>query len=533
MGYLRNSGIIPASVLGLLAPVTQAALYDSVLQTPNGPVQGYPAFNSSPANMNLTHWKDVTVWKGIPFGADTSGENRFRAPQPRAPWNTTFDAKDYGLACVASGTTYADIGEDCLNVNIWSAANSTSDKLPVVMWSYPAGGSNADPRFDGAGMADKGVVFVNYNYRTGATGWLVTPELTEENLATIGVNSSGNYGMLDQFAAVQWIRDNIASFGGDPDRITVSGQSAGSAATYHILNSDLTKGKIVGAIIQSGVRDPHDPLATSLAEGYQTYDVSLNYSLSFMESVNCTDIACMRALPWDTLDNTAMPGSTGPAFKGTLDYYAMPDTYLNTLEQGLGSDVPVMTGNTKDESGASYGLNITLATYEDDVNSTYSGEFVSRFLSAYAANDSATASAAENAQFTDRSKVGTQNWASYWLNSNKTSPVWTWLWTHAPPGQDAGAAHMTEIQYTQNNLYNVYYGQWEADDYQIADTMNGYWVNFIKTGNPNGDGLPAWDSAVANGTVTMELGDGWGQIPIADDEQISLFADWFPTLSAV
>ncbi|KAK6194125.1 threonyl-tRNA synthetase [Pestalotiopsis sp. IQ-011] len=533
MGYLRDSGIIPAPVLGLLAPVTQAALYDSVLQTPNGPVQGCPAFNSSPASMNLTHWKDVTVWKGIPFGADTSGENRFRAPQPRAPWNTTFDAKDYGLACVASGTTYADIGEDCLNVNIWSAANSTSDKLPVVMWSYPAGGSNADPRFDGAGMADKGVVFVNYNYRTGATGWLVTPELTEENLATIGVNSSGNYGMLDQFAAVQWIRDNIASFGGDPDRITVSGQSAGSAATYHILNSDLTKGKIVGAIIQSGVRDPHDPLATSLAEGYQTYDVSLNYSLSFMESVNCTDIACMRALPWDTLDNTAMPGSTGPAFKATLDYYAMPDTYLNSLEQGLGSDVPVMTGNTKDESGASYGLNITLATYEDDVNSTHSGEFVDRFLSAYAASDSASASAAENAQFTDRSKVGTRNWASYWLNSNKTSPVWTWLWTHAPPGQDAGAAHMTEIQYTQNNLYNVYYGQWEADDYQIAATMNGCWVNFIKTGNPNGDGLPTWDSAVANGTATMELGDGWGQIPIADDEQISLFADWFPTLSAI
>jgi carboxylesterase 2 len=159
--------------------------------------------------MNLTHWKDVTVWKGIPFAAGTSGENRFRPPQPVTAWNTTFDAKDYGLSCVASGTTYTDIGEDCLNVNVWSAANSTDDKLPVVMWSYPAGRSNADPRFDGGSMTDKGVVFVNYNYRTGATGWLVTPELTEENLMSIGVNSSDNYGMLDQFAALQWIRDNI------------------------------------------------------------------------------------------------------------------------------------------------------------------------------------------------------------------------------------------------------------------------------------------------------------------------------------
>ncbi|KAL1606445.1 hypothetical protein SLS60_003849 [Paraconiothyrium brasiliense] len=528
MNGLRTRGAATAAVLGLNVLGAQAALYESVLQTPQGPVQGYPAFNSSPANMNLTNWKDVTVWKGIPFAADTSGENRFRPPQPRTPWNTTLDAKDYGLSCVASGTTYATIGEDCLNVNIWSAANSTNDKLPVVMWSYPAGGSNADPRFDGAGMADKGVVFVNYNYRTGATGWLVTPELTEENLATIGVNSSGNYGLLDQIKAVKWIRDNIASFGGDPDHITVMGQSAGSAATYHLLNSALTKGDIVGAIIQSGVRDPHDPLASSLAEGYQTYDVALAYGEEYMASVNCSDIACMRNLSWEDMDNTAMPGSTGPSFKSTLDFYAMPDTYLNTLRLGLANDIPVMTGNTRDESGASYGLNITLSEYLADNNETYTGEFVDAFFDAYPANDSATASAAENAQYTDRSKVGTQNWASYWL-SNRTSPVYTYLWDHAPPGQNAGAAHMTEIQYTQNNLYNVYYGNWTSEDYQIATKMNGYWVNFIKYGNPNGDGLQQWDSATINGTTTQELGDGWGAIPIANAEQLSLFSRWFPT----
>ncbi|KAI5927199.1 Alpha/Beta hydrolase protein [Camillea tinctor] len=516
-----------------LAPVVRAALYDTVIQTPNGPVQGYPAFNSSPAHMNLTNWRDVTVWKGIPFAADTSGENRFRPPQNVTAWNTTFDAKNYGLSCPSSGTTYATIGEDCLNVNVWSAANSSDDKLPVVMWSYPAGGSNADPRFDGAGMADKGIVFVNYNYRTGPTGWLVSPELTQENLASINVNSSGNWGMLDQFAAVQWIRDNIASFGGDPDHITVMGQSAGSAATYHILNSPLTKGKIVGAIIQSGVRDPYDPLATSLAEGYQTYDVSEAYGASFMESVNCSTVACLRQLPMETLDVSAMPGTTSASWKATLDYYCMPDTYLNTLELGLANDVPVMTGNTKDENGASYGLNITLATYLSDLNSTYAGDYVNRFFAEYPANDSASASAAENAQFTDRSTVGTHFWAQYWL-SKKTSPVWTYLWDHAPPGQTAGAAHMTEIQYTQNNLYNVYYGQWEDEDYQIATTMNAYWVNFIKHGNPNGEGLVQWDSVSPNVTKTQELGNNWGPMPIASSSsQIELFKEWFPTLSAI
>ncbi|EOO00587.1 putative carboxylesterase protein [Phaeoacremonium minimum UCRPA7] len=463
--------------------------------------------------MNLTNWRDVTVWKGIPFAADTSGENRFRPPQNVTSWNTTFDARDYGYSCPSSGTTYATIGEDCLNVNVWSAANSTNDRLPVVMWSYPAGGSNADPRFDGGGMADKGVVFVNYNYRTGPTGWLVSPELTKENLASIGLNSSGNYGMLDQFAALQWVRDNIASFGGDPDHITVMG-------------------KIVGAIIQSGLRDPHDPSATELAEGYQTYDVAEAYGVSFMESVNCSTIACMRSLPMETLDTSELGGTAGASFKATLDYYCMPDTYLNTLKLGLAHDVPILTGNTKDESGASYGLNITFAQYLKDLNSTYEGDFVDQFLKAYPANDSLTASAAENAQYTDRSTVGTQFWANYWMR-NRTSSVWTYLWDHAPPGQTAGAAHMTEIQYTQNNLYNVYYGQWEDDDYQISTRMNSYWVNFIKFGNPNGKQLPKWDNVASNTTTTQELGNGWGPRILAHVNQIDLFKSWFATLPAI
>lgn len=382
-------------------------------------------------------------------------------------------------------------------------------------------------------MADKNIVFVNFNRRDGPGGWLVTPELTEERYAAIGVNSSGNYGMLDQFAALDWIRTNIASFGGDPDHITVMGQSAGSAATYHILNSALTKGKFVGAIIQSGVRDPHDPLATSLAEGYQTMEVAQNYSLGWMlDNAGCTDIACMRAANFSVMNSGSNPGSTGPSFKPTLDYYAMPDTYLNTLKLGLAEDVPILTGNTRDESGATYGLNITLATYLSDLNTTYAGDFPDRFLAAYAANDSATASAAENAQFTDRSKVGTRDWADLWY-ANATSPVWTYLWDHAPPGQSGGAAHMTEIQYTQNNLYNVYYGQWQADDYVIADKMSGYWGNFIKYGNPNGDGLVAWEENNTTSTVTQQVGDGWGPIPIADPEQIELFEDWFATLDAI
>lgn len=193
-----------------------AALYNDVIHTKYGDVQGYPAFNSSPAG-NLTHWKEITVWKGIPFAATTGGENRWRAPQPAAAWNSTLYADDFGPVCPAatSGGDYT-INEDCLNLNIWSAANSTGAKLPVVLWSYPAESTARDALFNGGGMADKGVVFVNYNYRTGSFGWMSHPELSEEFEAVTGHNTSGNWGMLDQFAALKWVKANIADFGGDP-----------------------------------------------------------------------------------------------------------------------------------------------------------------------------------------------------------------------------------------------------------------------------------------------------------------------------
>ncbi|WYZ36710.1 hypothetical protein EsH8_II_000216 [Colletotrichum jinshuiense] len=512
-----------------LVQMASAALYDSVIQTQHGLVQGYPAFNSTPANMSLTNWADITVWKGIPFAATTAGENRFKPPQPATAWNSTLQAKDFGNVCpsaLAFGADDYTVDEDCLNLNIWSAANSTDAKLPVVMWSYPAASTAAFPLFDGAGMADKGVVFVNYNYRTGSFGWLATPELNEERLGTAGSNSSGNWGMLDQFAALTWIQENIARFGGDPDHITVMGQSAGSAATYHILNSPLHGVKIKGAIIESGVRDPHDPLCTSLAENYRTLDVNLETGARFMASLNCSDIACMRSLPMDDLVTQFM--STEFDFTATLDYYAMPDTYLNTLKMGIAQDVPVMTGNTRDESGAEYGLNITLATYLSNLNETYTSAWKDEFFAAYPANDSATASASYNAQFTDRSKVGTYFWSQLW-SANATSPVYNYIWDHAVPGQSQGAYHESEINYVLNNLYGTD-SPWTSQDYEIASTMNQYWINFIKNGDPNGDGLVSWAPASGDNATVMEVGEGFGAIPIAKDNQIELFTQWFDSL---
>lgn len=167
---------LQTSFVGLLASATlsRAALHDHTVTTKHGAIQGYPAFNSTPS-VNLTNWQDIAVWKGIPFAATTAGSNRWKAPQPAMAWNSTLDARTFGPICPATksfGGNGQTVSEDCLSLNIWSAAKSADDKLPVVMWSTPAESTASDALFDGAGMASQGVVFVNYNYRTGAFGWM-------------------------------------------------------------------------------------------------------------------------------------------------------------------------------------------------------------------------------------------------------------------------------------------------------------------------------------------------------------------------
>lgn len=302
------------------------------------------------------------------------------------------------------------------------------------------------------------------------------------------------------------------------------GQSAGSAATQHILNSPLTRGQIVGAIIQSGVRDPHDPLCTTVAESYRTLDFSLAQGVEFLASLNVSTIAEARELPMDDLITSFMGSSW--TFGATLDYYAMPDTYLNTLINGLAADVPVLTGNTKDESGAEYGLNITLDEYYVDMNETF-GNWTSDFEALYKANDSASASGAYNSIWTDRSNIGTWLWAQLWA-TNATSPVYNYFWDHAPPGQTQGAYHESEINYVLNNLYDTDL-PWTSEDYVIAAQMNAYWSNFIKTGNPNGGNLTSWAPSSSRALV-QHVGNGWGAIPVASCSKVALHESWFATL---
>lgn len=519
-------------------PDVDAALYNTVIQTNYGTVQGFPAFNSSPIG-NISNWKDVTVWKGIPYGASTAGENRWRAPQPAASWNTTYVASTWGFRCPQK---YHDnnvaSSEDCLNLNIWTAANNTKSTLPVVLWSYPAGGSADQPLFDGAGMASKGLVFVNYNYRTGSFGWLAHPELSEEFFQVTGQNSSGNWGLLDQYAALKWVHANIAAFGGDSKKITVMGQSAGSAAVYHAVNSPLTKGLISGAIAESGIRSPYDPMDSTLAENYSNLTSALATGISYVAYKNVSTIAQLRQLPMASLidpiqlgPGTRRSGTTTWKFGTTLDYYAVPDTYLNTLLSGPANDVPLITGNTKDESGASTSTNLTVEEYTAFLQATF-GNSSPKVLKMYPAANATQADMSYNAYYRDTSRVSSWLFANGWHHTAK-SPIYTYYWDHAPPGQNRGAYHESEITYVLNNLYGTDL-PWETEDFAIAEKMSGYWVNFAKTGDPNrGDSygsngsLVHWNPSTSTKNVTMHIGDGWGDVPLAAPEQVEWIANYF------
>lgn len=513
-----------------------AALYESVLTTNYGPVQGYAAFNSSPVDPigNLANWANISVFKNIPYAADTGGNNRWRPPQPVTPWNETRDAGTFGDVCPGEASGY-NSSENCLSVNIWTAATSVDDALPVIVWHHPAGGSGPDPLFNGAGMAAKGVIFVNSNRRDGVLGWLATDELNDEMEAAVGYNASGNWGLLDQIAALQWTYDNIASFGGDPKKITVVGQSAGSAAAYHALNTPLTKGLLVGAIAESGVRDPRDPEALTLAEGYNTMESSLANGTAYIAASNTT-LAGLRALALEDVP-LAVSVSIGPStstynWRPTLDGYAIPYSYIESLIHGPANDIPFITGNTRDESGAVYGLNITVETFLEEMAAQYdASNLTSLALELYPHANGTEASDSYNLMWDDTSLISSWGYAKG-FQSSANSSVYTYYWDHAPPGQDQGAHHESEINYVFNNLYDTDL-PWEPVDYVIAEKMSSYWANFAKTQDPNTGGsfiltnetLVTFFPQVGAANITMHIGDGWGPYPITSSPEKLAFME--------
>lgn len=509
----------------------------------SGLVRGVPsAFN-----------KKVTVYKGLPYAASPAGENRWRAPQPVTPWEGVRVADTFGPVCPQLPFWgQPEQNEDCLTVNVWTPESSIESKFPVFVWIYGGrftSGAGSDPQFDGTGLAEKGLVVVTFNYRLGILGWLATPELSAES----GHNSSGNYGLLDQVAALKWVKDNIAAFGGDPNEVTVGGQSAGGASTgLHVL-SPLSRGLFHRAINESGFRYPRDPLLSGLAPAYRLKDRAEHQGQEIMKTKGATNISELRKMDLKTLlegnnNNDSDLWGTPPIYRPCLDGYVFPYNFEESLQRGALADIPIMTGHNADEGGTYLDPEFSVDDLKACAQQKY-GELSDRFLELYPVTESTTALQAWNEAARDNSRVTVAMWANE-FHKHASSPVYGYYFTQAPPakvvapskeskavsqptpfpanktprtvytylknapGVPRGSYHSAEIPYAFNNLDAQEGYQWSEADRSVAEAMSTYWSNFIKYGNPSGEGVT--DFVRTEGEKIMKLGEQICATPLAE-----------------
>ncbi len=463
----------------------------------------------------------VREFRGIPFAAPPVGDLRFAAPQPPLNWTGVRPATRFGPRCMQQAV-FGDMGfrsngmsEDCLYLNVWTPAKSANAKLPVLVYYFGGGfvaGDGSEPRYDGESLAAKGIVTVTLSYRLGVFGFLVHPELTKESPH----HASGNYALLDQSAALAWVRKNIAAFGGDPSKVTIAGESAGSVSVSAQMASPLSKSLIAGAIGESGSimgALSAVPLAEAEAQG-----------VKFATAVGAPDLKSLRAMPADKLLEAA--GKPGvPRFSPVVDGYFFPESPTALFQAGKQAHVPLLAGWNSEEQGARSVLGREQPTPEawsQAINRLYPGH-ADEILREYSATTPDEIRKAATDLASDRF-IAFSTWK--WIDlAGQTGgkPVYRYYYSRprprmnaamgnvtaglaggivrntgtaaAPPPPPTGAVHSAEIEYALGNLALNKVYDWTPDDFKVSGVMENYFANFIKTGNPNGTGLPAWPAA--------------------------------------
>ena len=432
---------------------------------------------------------DIHVFKGIPFAAPPVGSLRWKAPQPVVAWRGTKVCDKFGpspmQAKPAPFSMWSEeflipkepISEDCLYLNVWTGAKSSKEKRAVIVWIYGGGfvsGGSAVPIYDGEAMAKKGIVFVSINYRVGLFGFFAHPELTKES----GNNASGNYGLMDQIAALKWVQKYISEFGGDPSNVTIAGQSAGSMSVNCLVASPLAKNLFQTAIGESGA---------SFTNGNATLQKAEEEGTKMMKAANLSSLSDLRALSAEDL----MKKSGG--FRGPIvDGYVLPESIVNIFKEGKENKVSLLTGWNQDE-GLLFGPTKKAADFQKEANDKY-GADAATFLKYYPANSDSEAAASQLNLSRDMI-FAAQNYAWANMQAAQGMKVYVYRFVRKPPATGEyvkyGAFHTGEVPYAYDNLKFVN-RPWQEVDYQLATTMSSYWANFAKTGNPNGKDLPDW-----------------------------------------
>ena len=443
---------------------------------------------------------EVRVYKGIPFAAPPVGSLRWRPPQPVQPWTGVRDASAFGARCMQGQGTSRDVSEDCLYLNVWTAAATAAERRPVIVWSYGGSlrsGSGSQPQYDGEALARKGAVFITYNYRLGMFGFFSHPELTRESPD----KASGNYGLMDLIAVLEWVKRNAAAFGGDPARVTVMGESAGASLVACLVTSPRAAGLFHRVIAQStgctGTSRIGLPL-TTLAEAEAQ-------GAKLAQDMGAPSLAALRTMPaHDIL-------TKGQGMRVIVDGWTMKEDWFVSLANARQHHADVLLGSNKDE-GTFPIFGVPEGGPEDFVARSRQryGELADAFLKTYPAGSKAESDTSQLNAFRDLVFWNLRTWARH-QSQNGRAKAYMYFFTREPPtsrGQSRGASHTAEIPYAFNNLHVEKDRAWTDVDRRLADVMSSYWVNFAATGDPNGTGLPQWPVHRTSGADSvMVLGD--------------------------
>jgi len=474
----------------------------------------------------------LSVYRGIPYAAPPIGDLRWRAPRPAPKWEGVREAIEFGKACIQSNPAIANLpapSEDCLYLNVWTPAKSVKERLPVMVWIHGGGfvaGATAEQLYHGEHLAKKGVVVVSMGYRLGTFGFLAHPALSAENDRHV----SGNYGLLDMIAALEWVQRNISAFGGNPKRVTIFGESAGAIAVSMLCASPLARGLFHGAISQSGgsfgpIRSGGGP-----GENVQSLADAEQAGKAWAQKVGASTSIELRQLPPEKLI-TSIPGE-GVAWP-VMDGWIIPDDQYRLYQAGRYNDTPILVGYNSDEGAAFPGARSPEA-YIESVHQRY-GSFAEGLLSLYSAGEGTLAKTARDLIRDTAFGWHTWTWARLQSKTGK-SKAFLYYFDHHPeypadsPKAGFGAAHSDEMPLVFQQFGLPGRPQENASDRAMSEIIVNYWTNFAKSGDPNGPGLPDWPAySNARPQAMHFLADTAHAGPVVDEEglkELDAYFEW-------
>jgi len=463
----------------------------------------------------------VASYKGVPYAAPPVGPLRWKPPQPLTPWSGVRSANSFAPACSQPTGGEQRSSEDCLFLNIWTAAKSTRERRPVMVWIHGGsftGGSTASSIFDGTRLAQEGVVLVSVAYRLGVFGFLAHPELRRES-----GSSSGAYGLQDLIASLQWVQQNITQFGGDPDRVTIFGESAGGMAVSFLAASPPAKGLFQRAISQSGgvFAPPRDTDGPALGGPLRTLQLAERTGETLVKALKAPDIATARSIPAERIHKTVSDNNL--LFWAVLDGDVVPGANIELYRAGKFNDVDILIGMNSDEGSGDAPPGATSAMFAERARHLPCAEQGTAILSSYPHATDAQAIRA----FKDLGRDAGYGWNSWiWAHLHSThgkSNVFMYYFDVRTPESPEGAWHGAEVPYVFGTL-NV--GASRADT-QVSELIRRYWIRFATNGNPTKPGLPEWPAFNDSASQAMVFDSSPSARRLPHVDRIRALNKWF------